>query len=59
MELQHLYDLDRSSVQFPDQLDQFLHEEGHVESIQNLPDGELSEFLDYLNSVRFLPFRFP
>ena len=55
MDLQRLYGLDRSSVQFPDQLYQFLHEEGYVESIQNLPDGELSEFLDYLNGVRFLP----
>lgn len=54
MSLRFLYDLDRSSAQFPDQLDQFFHDEKHVECIQNLPEGELEGFLKYLDEVRFL-----
>lgn len=53
MALQDLYGLDRSLVQFPDQLNQFFHDGNHVECIQALPESELAELLDYLNDVRF------
>jgi len=48
-----LYELDRSSAQFPDQLDQLLHDKEHMECFQNLPEDELAELVNYLNDVRF------
>jgi hypothetical protein len=54
----HLYDLDRSSEQFPDQLYQLLHDEEHVECLVNLPEDELAGVMDYLNDVR-LPLASP
>jgi hypothetical protein len=54
MALRDFYGLDRSSAQFPDQLDRFLHDENHVKYFQNLPENELAELLEYLNDVRFL-----
>ena len=50
---QHLYDLDRASDQFPDQLYQLLHDKEHVECLVNLPEDELAGLMDYLNDVRF------
>lgn len=54
MALRDLYGLDRTSAQFPDQLDQFFHDENHVRSIQDLPGDEFAELLKYLDEVRFL-----
>ncbi|KAF9646896.1 kinase-like protein [Thelephora ganbajun] len=51
MTSRRLYELDRSSAQFPVQLDQFLHDQEHVECIQNLPEEELAELINYLNDV--------
>jgi len=51
MALRRLCDLERSSAEFPGQLDQFFHDEKNVECIQNLPEGELAEFLNYLSDV--------
>ena len=52
MTLQHLYDLDRSSSQFPDQLDHFLHHEENVKYTRNLPEDELVGLVNYLDDVR-------
>ena len=52
MSLQRLYDLDRWSTQFPGQLDELLHDSKYVDGFQKLPEGELVELIDYLNSVR-------
>ena len=49
-----LYDLNRSSAQFPDQLYQLLHDEEHVERLVKLPEDELAGLLDYLDDVGFL-----
>ena len=48
-----LYELDRSSDRFPDQLYQLLHDEEHVECLQKLPKDELDRLINYLNDVRF------
>lgn len=56
MALRLLYGLDKSSAQFPDQLDQFFHDEKHMECIQILPESELEELLDYMDDVKLLLF---
>jgi len=47
----HLYDLNRPSAQFPDQLYQLLHDKEHVECLVGLPEDELAGLIDYLNDV--------
>jgi len=49
---QRLYDLDRSSNEFPRQLDDLLHETDYINELQNLPEGELVQLINHLNSVR-------
>jgi len=53
MSLQRLVDLDRSSVQFSDQLDKLLHDKEYVAELLRLPDPELTQLVDYLNNVGF------
>ena len=48
-----LYELDRSSNQFPDQLYQLLHDKEYVECLQQLPDAELVQLMDHLDDVGF------
>ena len=52
MTLQDLYDLDRSSSRFPDQLDHFLHHEVNAKYTRNLPEDELVGLVNYLDDVR-------
>ena len=53
MSIRRLLDLDRSSIQFPDQLDQLLHDKEYVGGLQELPESELIRLVDYLNNVWF------
>jgi hypothetical protein len=48
-----LYELNRSSDRFPDQLYQLLHDEEHVGCLQKLPKEELDQLINYLNDVGF------
>ena len=48
-----LYELDKSSAQFPDRLYRLLHDEEHVEGLTKLPKDELDQLTDYLNDVSF------
>jgi len=52
--LQGLYQLDRS---FARELEKFLQNEKHVGGLQQLPEKELIQFVNYLNDVRFHPVR--
>ena len=52
MSPRRLYELDRSSAQFPDRLYQLLHDKEHVECLQKLPEDEVVQLIDYLNDVR-------
>ena len=54
MLLQRLYELDRSSARFPEELDKLLHDREWVEQLQLLPEGELVESMGYLNDVRLI-----
>jgi len=49
---QRLYDLDRRSAQFPEQLNELLRDTRWVEQLQHLPDTELVGLIDYLDGVR-------
>ena len=49
---QRLYELDRSSAQFPERLDELLQDEGWVKDIQRLSQRKLVELIDYLDNVR-------
>ena len=51
MSLQRLRDLDRSSAQFPDQLDKLLHDKEYVDGLLGLPQPELIQLVDHLNNV--------
>ena len=51
MSLQRLRDLDRSSAQFPDQLDKLLHDKEYVAGLLGLPQPELIQLVDHLNNV--------
>jgi len=51
MTSRRLYDLDRSSAQFSDQLYQLLRDKEYVECLVNLPEGELAGVMNYLNDV--------
>ena len=51
---QRLYELDKSSTRFPEQLDALLHDNEWVTHLQLLPEGELMELITYLNDVRLI-----
>jgi len=53
MSLRRLFDLDRSSAQFSDQLDELLHDKDYVTGLLGLPDPELIQLVDHLNNVGF------
>ncbi|KAF9641912.1 kinase-like protein, partial [Thelephora ganbajun] len=48
---QRLYELDRSSTQFPEQLDKLLHDKEWIEDLKLLPEDELVELIGCLNDV--------
>ena len=52
MASQRLYELDKPSIRFPEQLNELLHDREWVKSLQHLPEDELSEPMGYLNDVR-------
>ena len=51
MSAQRLYELDRSSTQFPEQLNELLHDKEWEEHLELLPEGELAGLTDYLDDV--------
>ena len=51
---QRLYELDRSSAQFPERLDELLRDEGWMKDLQRLSQHKLVELIDYLDNVRFI-----
>ena len=52
MAAQRHYLLDRSSIRFPEQLDELLHDRQWVEAMGSLPEGELQGPITYLDNVR-------
>ena len=52
---QRLYELDKLSTQFPEQLNELLKDKEWVGLLQLLPEAELVELVGYLNNVRFNP----
>ena len=55
MSPRRLYELDRSSDQFPDRLYQLLHDKEYVKCLQQLPNDELAHLVDHLDDVGFYP----
>ena len=55
MHIRSLYDLDKSSPQFPEQLIQLLRNEQWMATLQSSPEGELRELIGYLDNVRIIP----
>lgn len=53
MLVQRLYDLDRSSIRFPEQLSELMRDVEWVGHLQHLPEGELVGLISYLDEVRF------
>ena len=51
---QRLYELDRSSAQFPERLDELLQDEGWMKDIQRLSRHRLVELTDHLGNVRLI-----
>ena len=51
MSAQRLYELDRSSIQFPEQLDGLLRDKEWVEQLKFLPEHELVELAGHLHDV--------
>ena len=51
---QRLYELDRSSAQFPERLDELLRDERWMGDIQRLSRHKLVELIDYLDNVRLI-----
>ena len=49
-----LYELDRSSAQFPERLDKLLQDEGWMKDIQRLSRHRLVELTDHLDNVRLI-----
>lgn len=49
---QHIYELDRLSARFPEQLYKLLWDDEWVEGIQRLPKSKLVELIGYLDNVR-------
>ena len=52
---QRLYELDRSSTRFPEQLNDLLHDEEWARQLKPLPEDELMELIGYLDDVRSIP----
>lgn len=52
MSSQRLYELDKSSTRFPEQLNKLLHDREWVGYLQSLPEDELLEAMGYINDVR-------
>ena len=50
--LQCLYDLDESSAQLPDQLDELLRDGEYVDRLLGLPRPELVQAVNHLDNVR-------
>ena len=55
MLIQRLYELNRSSNQFSEQLDQLLHDKEWIPTLKLAPDDELVNLVDYLDNVRSAP----
>lgn len=53
MSPQRLYDLDMSSTQFSDQLDELLHDKEYVYGLRTLSEIELVQLVDHMYDVRF------
>jgi len=53
MSSRRLYELDRSSPQFPDQLYLLLYDKEYVERLKELPEDELTELINCLDNVSF------
>lgn len=53
MSLQRLYDLDKSSARFSDQLDELLRDKEYLGGLRGLPELELVQLVNHLNDVRF------
>ena len=51
---QRLYELDRSSPRYPEQLNELLQEEEWVEQLRSLSEDGLVDLIDYLDSVSFI-----
>ena len=51
---QRLYDLDRTSTRFPEQLSKLLRDREWTGHIQRLPEVELVELLGYIDEVRLI-----
>ena len=49
-----LYKLDRSSTQFPEQLNELLQDHEWVEGLKFLPEAQLVDLIGYLDDVRFI-----
>ena len=53
--MQRLGKLDRFSAQFPEQLDQLLHDQEWIATLKLAPDNELVKLISYLDNVRLIP----
>ena len=51
---QRLYELDRSSPRYPEQLNELLQDEEWVEQLRSLSEDGLVDLIDYLDSVSFI-----
>lgn len=54
MSAQRLYDLDKSSAQFPEQLDGLLHDNEWVGQLKLLPESDLVKLAGCLSDVWFI-----
>jgi len=52
MSTQRLYELDRTSAQFPNQLDELLRSQQWTEDVEVLSEDEIKELISYLDEVR-------
>ena len=53
--LGRLYELDRSSPGFPEQLSKLLHDKQWADALRLIPEGELEEQIRLLDNVRLIP----
>ena len=52
---QRVRELDRLSYQFPEQLDELLHDQELIATLKLASDNELVALIGYLDNVRFIP----
>ena len=52
MSTQRLYELDRSLADFPERLDELLHDKQWMGDLKLRPKDELQKLIDYLNNVK-------